>query len=330
VDFPGLSLDLSALGEENRPDPAVRYDLLILGGGPAAMSAAIYAARKMLKVAMLAKDFGGQVAYTSEIENYLGFMTISGKDLVDRFVEQVKEFKVPVAKGEQVVKVGKTDGVFQVSAEGGATFTGRTVLLATGKRDRPLNVPGEKELVGRGVAYCSTCDAPFYRGQKVAVAGGANSAFTAALDLLKVDAQVTLINFVEGWQADPIMIESARKYGDRVAYLDEHEIVRIEGTGRVAAVVVRSRKTGEESRLDVSGIFIEIGLLPNSEPVEGLVEMNRNREVVVDCHCRTSLEGLFAAGDVTTVPHKQIVISAGEGAKAALSAYDYLTRRGMI
>jgi alkyl hydroperoxide reductase subunit F len=327
MDFPGLKLDLSSLGEKNRPDPATRYDLLILGGGPAAMSAAVYAARKMLRVAMIAKDYGGQVAWTSEIENYLGFMSISGQELVDRFVEQVKEFKVPVAKGEKVVRVEKG---FFVHAESGAVFTGNTVLLATGKRDRPLNVPGEKELVGHGVAYCSTCDAPFYRGKKVAVAGGGNSAFTAALDLLKVDATVTLINFVEGWQADPVMLESAKKHGDRVAYLDQHEVVRIEGTGKVSGVAVRDRRTGEEKQLDVSGIFVEIGLLPNSEPVNGLVDLNDYKEVVIDCFCRTSLEGLFAAGDVTTVPHKQIVISAGEGAKAALSAYDYLTRQGMI
>lgn len=327
MDFPGLKLNLSSLGEGNRPDPKTRYDLLILGGGPAAMSAAIYAARKMLKVAMIAKDYGGQVAWTSEIENYLGFMTITGQELVDRFVEQVKEFKVPVAKGEKVAKIEKG---FRVHTESGAAFAGSTVLLATGKRDRPLNVPGEKELVGHGVAYCSTCDAPFYKGQKVAVAGGGNSAFTAALDLLKVDAQVTLVNFVEGWQADPVMIESAKKYGDRVEYLDEHEVVRIEGSGKVSAVVVKDRKSGEEKKLDVSGIFVEIGLLPNSEPVDGLVDLNEYKEVVIDCFCRTSLEGLYAAGDVTTVPHKQIVISAGEGAKAALSAYDYLTRRGMI
>jgi len=327
MDFPGLKLNLSSLGGENRPDPQTRYDLLILGGGPAAMSAAIYAARKMLKVAMIAKDYGGQVAWTSEIENYLGFMTISGRELVDRFVEQVKEFKVPVAKDEKVVKVEKG---FNVHTESGVVFSGNTVLLATGKRDRPLNVPGEKELVGRGVAYCSTCDAPFYKGKRVAVAGGGNSAFTAALDLLKVDATVTLINFVEGWQADPVMLESAKKYGDRVRYLDQHEVVSIEGGEKVSGVVARDRKSGEENTLDVSGIFVEIGLLPNSEPVEGLVDLNQHKEVMIDCFCRTSLEGLYAAGDVTTVPHKQIVISAGEGAKAALSAYDYLTRRGMI
>jgi alkyl hydroperoxide reductase subunit F len=327
MDFPGLKLNLSSLGEENRPDPGTRYDLLILGGGPAAMSAAIYAARKMLKVAMIAKDYGGQVAWTSEIENYLGFMTITGQELVDRFVEQVKEFQIPVAKGEKVTKVEKG---FSVRTENGAVFSGNTVLLATGKKDRPLNVPGEKELVGHGVAYCSTCDAPFYQGKKVAVAGGGNSAFTAALDLLKVDATVTLINFVEGWQADPVMLESAKKHGNRVEYLDEHEVVRIEGGEKVSAVVVRDKKSGEEKKLDVSGIFVEIGLLPNSEPVDGLVDLNEYKEVVIDCFCRTSLEGLYAAGDVTTVPHKQIVISAGEGAKAALSAYDYLTRQGMI
>jgi len=148
--------------------------------------------------------------------------------------------------------------------------------------------------------------------------------------MFQVDAAVTLVNFVEGWQADPVMIESAKKFGERVKYLDEHEVVRIEGAGKVSGVVVKDRKTGEEKRLDVSGIFVEIGLLPNSEPVEGLVNLNEHKEVVIDCFCRTSLEGLYAAGDVTTVPHKQIVISAGEGAKAALSAYDYLIRKGMI
>jgi alkyl hydroperoxide reductase subunit F len=190
-------------------------------------------------------------------------------------------------------------------------------------------VPGEKDLVGRGIAYCATCDAPFFKGKKVVIAGGGNSAFTTAIDLLKVDAEVTLINFIKGWQADEALQERV-KQSDKAILLDYHQLVRIEGKDRVTAVVLKNRENEKEENLDTNGLFVEIGLLPNNESVKNLVKLNEQGEVIVDSSCRTSVEGLFGAGDVTTVPHKQIVIAASEGAKAALSAYDYLINKSLI
>jgi NADH-dependent peroxiredoxin subunit F len=305
------------------------YDLLILGGGPAAMAGAVYGARKMLSCALLSKDFGGQIRETSEVENWLGFQNINAKDLADSFEEHVKSFSIPVALGIRITGVAKQEQTFRVSTDTGTLYSSRTLILATGKRHRSLNVPGEKELLGRGVAYCATCDAPFYKGKKVVVAGGGNSAFTTALDLLKVDAEVILVNFIKGWQADEAL-QSRMKQGGKVTLLDYHQVSTIEGTERVTGVVVKSRENEKETRIEANGIFIEVGLLPNSDMVKDLVNLNDQGEVIVDCLCRTNVEGFYGAGDVTTVPHKQIIIAAGEGAKAALSAYSYLMDKSLI
>ena len=327
--LPDLSLDLSALGQETLPDPDHVYHLLILGGGPAATTAMLYAARKMLDVALLTKDFQGQVGTTSSIENYMGYQTIDGRELAAKFHEQARQFGMPMAQGVWIRKVRREDGGFAVEADGGQVYRAHAVLVATGKRDRKLGVPGEDALAGKGVAYCATCDAPFFKGRRVAVAGGGNSGFTAALDLVKVATEVTLINAASGWQADAILEESLRKYPN-VRFLDRREITAVEGDARVTGIRLRDRASGEEARIAVDGLFVEIGLLPNSDPVAGLAELNAGGEIVIDSLCRTSAPGLYAAGDVTTVPQKQIIISAGEGAKAALSAYDFLARKGLL
>jgi alkyl hydroperoxide reductase subunit F len=329
MDFPGFTLDTSLLEDARDLDQETTYDLLILGGGPAAMSAAVYAARKMLKCALITKDFGGQVRETSEVENWLGFQSINAKDLADSFEEHAKSFDLPVRLGAAIIEVTKKGDAFSVKTEDNVVYSSKTVILATGKRHRALNVPGEKELVGKGLAYCATCDAPFFKGKKVVVAGGGNSAFTTALDLLKVDAEVTLVNFLEGWQADKALQERIKK-SEKSKFLDYHEIISIEGKETVTAVAVKSRENGTQERLEAEGVFVEIGLLPNNEAVKELVALNANGEVMVDCSSKTNVEGFFAAGDVTTVPHKQIVIAAGEGAKAALSAYDYLIKKSLI
>ena len=329
MDFPDFSLDTSLLEKAKEPEPEVTYDLLILGGGPAAMSAAVYAARKMMKLAIITKDFGGQVRETSEIENWLGFQSINAKDLVDSFEEHVKSFDIPVSLGTSITEVKREADAFKVQTDDIRIYSSRTLILATGKRHRPLNVQGEKELVGRGVAYCATCDAPFFKEKKVVVAGGGNSAFTTAVDLLKVGAEVIFVNFIKGWQADEALQERVKHTG-KASLLDYHQVIRIEGKDSVTTVVVKNRENEEEKKLDTDGVFVEIGLLPNNEPVKNLVELNEQGEVIVDCSCRTSVEGLFGAGDVTTVPHKQIVIAAGEGAKAALSAYNYLISKSLI
>ena len=330
MSFGDFSLDLSSLDKkQNEPDKQTVYDLLIVGGGPAAMTAALYAARKLMKIAMITYDLGGQVGSTSWIENYMGFQAISGKELVDKFVEQVDQFKIPILTGNKLVKVEKEDELFRAVLDNGDVYQGRTLILSTGKRDRKLGVPGEEKLVGKGVAYCSICDAPFFKEKKVIVVGGGNSALTAAQDLLKITPHVTLVNYTEGWQADRIMLESVKKY-DTLNMLDSTEVIEIKGDTVVTAVTIKDRKTGKMTDLDADGIFIEIGLIPNSEPVKGFTELNENGEVIVDCHCKTIVPGFYGAGDVTTVPYKQIIISSGEGAKAALAAYDYLNSKGLL
>ncbi|MFO8058956.1 MAG: FAD-dependent oxidoreductase [bacterium] len=326
MELPGFSLDMASLTESPRPETGETYDVLILGGGPAAMSAAVYAARKLLKTAVLTKDFGGQMLETSEVENWLGIQSIHARDLVSQFEDHVKSFDVPILEGTSITGIKKQDDLFKVSMDNGETYTGRTVILTTGKRHRHLGVPGEKEFAGKGVVYCATCDAPFFRDKKVVIAGGGNSAFTTALDLLKANAAVTLVNFIKGWQADGFIQEQLEKY-EHVSFYDNHELKEIRGSEKVEAATIKNRETGEERDLEAQGVFVEIGLSPNSELVKDLVETNEAGEIVVGCACETSLDGFFAAGDVTTVPHKQIIISAGEGAKAALSAYSYLVRK---
>lgn len=330
VEIPGFALNLPSMKKTDQPDQEAVYDLLILGGGPAAMTAAVYSARKMMKVAIFTKDLGGQVGWTSQIENYMGFQLITGTELVDKFKEQVEQFEIPIATNKKGVAVRKEGALFKVELNDGSIYSGKTVIVATGKRSRPLNVPGEQELMGKGVAICATCDAPFFKDKRVLVVGGGNSAFTAGMDLLKLNAEVTLINFASGWQADEIMIESVREFGDKIHLLDNHQVVEILGDQKVTGVKLLARNSDHEFEVPADGVFIEIGLLPNSEPVRDLAELNEKGELIVDCHCSTSVEGFYGAGDVTTVPHKQIVISAGEGAKAALGAYEYLMYKGKL
>jgi alkyl hydroperoxide reductase subunit F len=325
MEFPEIILDISSLSPIRKPDQNTVYDILILGGGPAAMSAAVYAARKMVNVAIVTLDFGGLMRETSEIENYLGYQNINAKDLVLRFEEHVKSFDIPINLGVSIIEIKKKNNIFIVLMEDATTFSSHTVVYATGERHRQLLISGEKEFIGKGVSYCSTCDAPLFKNKKVIIAGGGNSAFTTAFDLLRANADVVLVNFISGWQADETLKQRVLKF-EKIKLLDFHEILRIEGKDKIETVVIRDRKTSEEKPVNADGIFIEIGLLPNSEPVKNLVELNKQGEVIVDSFCRTNVPGLFAAGDVTSIPYKQIIISAGEGAKAALAAYDYLIK----
>jgi len=302
------------------------YDLAIIGGGPAALSGAVYAGRKRLNTVLITKEIGGQLLLTSEIENYLGFESITGAELADKFARQMAQYDIDEIIGEKVVELIKEDGLFKIRTEGDRTIKTRAVVLASGKRSRTLNVSGERELAGRGVAYCATCDAPLFAGRKVAVIGGGNSAFEAVIDLLPIATEIFLIDIAPHWLADPILIK--RMEGSpKVKSFQQHRVVEILGERRVSEIVIEPIEDGEIKELEVQGVFVEIGLVPNSEFVEGLVKMNRYREIVVDCHARTNVPGLFAAGDVTDVPEKQVIISAGEGAKAALSAYRYLIRQ---
>jgi alkyl hydroperoxide reductase subunit F len=300
------------------------YELIIIGGGPAGMAAAVYAARKRLNTLLITSDIGGQVNWTTGVENYLGYQFIEGHELISKFQEQVNQFPIDQKLGQKITRVQKDDNTFEVFTESGDRFQSKVVLLASGKRPRQLNVPGENELVGRGVTYCAICDGPIFAGQKVAVIGGGNSALEAALDMIKIAEHVHLIS-VTPLTGDPILIEKLSAAKNLDIYL-EYQTEKILGNNFAEGIVVKNLKTGQSQQLDVTGIFIEIGLVPNSDMVKDLIKLNQYNEVPVNCSCETEIPGLFAAGDVTTVPEKQIVVAAGEGAKAALQAHRYLQR----
>jgi NADH-dependent peroxiredoxin subunit F len=300
------------------------YEIIIVGGGPAGMAASVYAARKRLNTLLITSDIGGQVNWTSGVENYLGYQFIEGADLVSKFQQQMNQFPIDQKIGLKVTQITKIDGGFEVIAESGEKYQGKVVLLASGKRPRRLNVEGEKELTGRGVTYCATCDGPIFAGQKVAVIGGGNSAIEATLDMVKVAEHVDMVS-VTPLTGDPIMIEKLADAKNLTIYTN-YQTEKILGQGLTEGIVIKDIKNGDTKQLDDTGIFVEIGLEPNSDMVKNLVKLNPNGEVPVNLSCETEVPGLFAAGDVTNVPEKQIVIAAGEGAKAALQAHRYLQR----
>ena len=300
------------------------YDLIIIGAGPAGMTAAVYAARKKMNALLLSKDHGGQLLWTSGIENYMGFQFIEGFELMQKFEEQVKQFPLEQRIGQGAVSLAQVDGGFEIGTDAGESYQARAVIIATGKRPRQLGVPGEEELKGRGVTYCATCDGPLFAGEKVAVIGGGNSALEAVDDMIKIAEHVHLISLT-ALDGDQIIIDRV-KNATNVTILVEHTVTEIHGSGRVEGVTVKDLRTGEQSRLDVGAVFIEIGLIPNSEFAKGISKRNELDEIEVDQGCELGVPGLFAAGDVTNVPEKQIVVAAGEGAKAALRAQRYLQR----
>jgi len=322
-----MELDFILSREEEKPTGKTEliYDLVIIGGGPAGMTAAVYAARKRLKTLLITKDLGGQVLWTAEVENYMGYQYIEGRQLVDKFKEQVRHFPIDQEIGEEVEKLSKEEEIFSILTRGGKKFRGKTVIIASGKKSRSLNVSGEKRLIGRGVSYCSICDAPFFEGKEVAVIGGGNSAFEAALDLVKIAPKIYLIDIASAWRADSLLVEQIEKE-KKVAFFPRHKVKEIKGDDRVESITIEALDGGQIKSLSAEGVFIEIGLIPNSEFAASLVKLNQADEVVVDCGNRTNIPGLFAAGDVSSVPEKQIIIAAGEGAKATLTAYQYLLR----
>lgn len=303
------------------------YELIIIGGGPAGMSAAVYAARKQINTLLMSSDIGGQVNWTNSVENYMGYQFIEGDELMSKFRQQVNQFPIEQKIGLKVLKINKIDKGFEVLTEPGDKFQGLAVVLASGKRPRRLSIPGELELTGNGVTYCSICDAPDFSGQRVAVIGGGNSALEAALDVIKVAEHVDMVSLTP-ITGDPVLIEKL-KDAKNVTIYTEYQTEKILGESGVEGVIIRDTRTKNQTQLDVTGVFIEIGLVPNSDMVKDLVKLNQVGEVPINCSCETEIPGLFAAGDVTTVPEKQIVIAAGEGAKAALQAHRYLRRLPM-
>lgn len=302
------------------------YDVAIVGGGPAAHSAALYARRKELKTAMIAKEEGGQLLYSSEIDNYLGIPDVEAFDLVKKFREHVDKYE-PVKYEDEVLDVEKDEN-FRLNLDKEGELRSKTLIVATGAKWRKLDVPGEKELSGKGLSYCTTCDGPLFAGADVAVIGGGNSAFEGIIDLLPIANRIVNVDIAPEPIADPVL----QKHVENSDHLDEvelesyygHEILEILGDDMVTGLSLKDKESGEKKEVEVEGVFVEIGLIPNSSFVDDLVETNDAGEIVVDCDSKTNVEGLYAAGDVTNVPEKQIIIAAGEGAKAALGAYSYL------
>ncbi len=300
------------------------YDVVIIGAGPAGMTAAVYCARKKLGTLLLSKDVGGQTLWTNDIENYMGYQFIEGPELVEKFEHQVRQFPIDVKIEEDVVGMIRAQGGFEVLTANGGTYHAKAVIIASGKRPRSLGVPGEERLRGRGVTYCATCDGPLYEGLKVAVIGGGNSAAEAVLDMLKIAAHVYMVSLTP-LTCDQLLVERFKENATLTVYA-EHVTQEVLGDPSVSGIRIKDLKTGEEKILEVSGVFVEIGLVPNSDFVKDLVKLNGPGEIEVSCAGETAVPGLFAAGDVTNVPEKQIVVAAGEGAKAALQAHRFLQR----
>ena len=300
------------------------YELMIIGGGPAGIAAAVYSARKQLKTLLLTVDIGGQINNTWGIENYLGYQFIEGPELINKFQTQMSQFPIDQKIGEKVSQLKEIKKGFEAITEAGNKYQARVVIFTTGKNPRKLGVPGEKELSGRGVTYCAICDGPVFAGQKVVVVGGGNSALEAALDMVKIAKHVDLVSLTK-LTGDPVLIEQLAGAKNLNTYI-EYQTEEIKGKDLVEGVVIKDIKSDEKKTLDVTGVFIEIGLVPNSNAVKELIKLNKLGEVPVSCACETTMPGLYAAGDVTDVPEKQIIVAAGEGAKATLQAHRYLQR----
>lgn len=304
------------------------YDMLIVGGGPAGASAAIYAARKGLRTGIVAENFGGQVLDTLGIENFISVKATEGPRLVASLEEHVRSYAVDIMESQRAREVTAkgADGLFRVKLESGATLHARSVLLATGARWRQVNVPGEAEYKGNGVAYCPHCDGPLFKGKKVAVIGGGNSGIEAAIDLAGIVEHVTVLEFAATLKADKVLVDKARSLAN-ITVVTGAETKVIEGDGvRVNGLRYRDRNSGTEHRLALAGVFVQIGLVPNSDPVKGLVELSKFGEVLTNRKGETSVPGVFAAGDVSDTAYKQIIIAMGHGATASLGAFEYLIR----
>ena len=304
-------------------EPRTLYDIIIVGAGPAAMTAAIYAARKNLKTAVIGKHVGGQITDTAVIENWPGIERIGGYELTRMLRNHAMHYDIAETFDVMIERITKEDDRFTLHTPDGTSYRARSVIYCAGKSYRKLEIEGEERFMGRGIAFCATCDAPLYKERTVAVVGGGNSALTAARDLLGFAKKVHMINRAEAFHGDRMLIDEVLSSPDVTVHYHT-ELKAFRGVNRLESVQVTDVSGGRSSELAVEGVFLEIGLTPNSAPLRGLAELNDNGEVIVDRHQATSVEGLFAAGDVTDEIDKQIIVAAGAGAKAALAAERYL------
>lgn len=298
------------------------YDLIIIGAGPAGITAAVYAARKRMDTLVITKDIGGQAALSGDIENYTGYQFITGPELAAKFEEHLRKYNISLRENEQVSEVKKTGDIVSVKTNR-AEYQARTAIIAPGKRSRELGVPGEKEFKNKGLTYCATCDGPLFGNKVVAVIGGGNSALDASLQLIKIAKQVYIINNTPSLSGDEIMRQKAEA-SKVVTVLNNAQVTEITGDKFVSGIKIE--RQGKEEEISLQGVFVEIGLMPNSD-LAADIEKNALAEIKVNAYNETSIAGIFAAGDVTDVPEKQIIIAAGEGAKACLSAFRYLAQQ---
>lgn len=305
------------------------FDVLVIGGGPAGAAAAIYAARKGIRTGVAAERFGGQVLDTMAIENFISVPYTEGPKLASALEQHVREYDVDIMnlqRASKLIPASEPGGLIEVQLENGASLKSRSVVLSTGARWRQMNVPGEQEYKNKGVAYCPHCDGPLFKGKRVAVIGGGNSGVEAAIDLAGIVAHVTLIEFDAQLRADEVLQRKLRSLKN-VDVIVSGQTTEVLGDGqKVTGLVYKDRVEGDSHRVELEGVFVQIGLLPNTEWLKGAVALSPRGEIEIDSHGRTSVPGVFAAGDATTTPYKQIVIAMGEGSKAALSAFDHLIR----
>jgi len=297
------------------------HDLIIIGAGPAGITASVYAARKRINTLVITGNIGGQAAWSGDIENYTGYQFITGPDLAAKFADHMRQYNIALIENEAVITIKKSGDVITVTTDKGS-YDCRSLIIASGKRTRDLNVPGEKEYKNKGLTYCATCDGPLFSGKDVAVIGGGNSALDAALQLVNIANKVYIVNNVSSLGGDAIMREKLEA-NPKVAILNNSQVKAVLGDKFVKSIKVLTPEG--EKELPVQGVFVEIGLIPNSEFAAD-IDKNKTGEIKVDSRNETSVPGIFAAGDVTDVPEKQIIIAAGEGSKAALNVFRYLSQ----
>lgn len=297
------------------------YDVIIIGAGPAGITASIYAARKRMSLLILSQDIGGQTSWSGSIENYTGYQIVTGPELTEKFKEHIKIYGIKVNENESVLSIEKKDKIVHVKTAK-AEYEAKTAIIASGKNPRELGVPGEKEYKNKGIAYCATCDGPLFAKKRVAVIGGGNSALDAATQLSKIASEVYIINIAESLTGDEIMQEVVKR-SENIKLYNNSSVKRVKGDKFVSSIEID--KAGIPEDIALEGVFVEIGLIPNVDFAKN-IKKNTLGEIEVNCACETSMPGIFAAGDVTSVPEKQIIVAAGEGAKAALSAFRYIVR----
>ena len=323
VDTGAAARAAEALGQKEA------FDVLVVGGGPAGAAAAVYAARKGIRTGILAERFGGQVMDTLGIENFISVSHTEGPKLVAALEQHVKDYEVDIMtlqRAAKLVPASEAGGLVEIQLENGASLKSKSVILATGARWREMNVPGEKEYKAKGVCFCPHCDGPLFKGKRVAVIGGGNSGVEAAIDLAGIVAHVTLLEFADTLRADAVLQKKLYSLPN-VTVIKSAQTTEVTGDGqKVNGITYKDRATEESRHVELEGIFVQIGLLPNTDWLKGTLNLSRFGEIEIDAKGQTSLPGVFAAGDCTTVPYKQIIIAMGAGATASLSAFDHLIR----